>query len=112
MDDSLRTLLGVAVLLPLASFFAIWIFANWLGKSAAYIAVSAIGVAGLLSFISLFIWLNHHWPTDVSHHEAHETHGASPSDKHGASLIAPRLPLLARSAVPGDTLPLTLVAIQ
>jgi NADH-quinone oxidoreductase subunit L len=107
MDDSLRTLLGVAVLLPLASFFAIWVFANWLpGKSASFIAVSAIGGAGILSFISLFMWLGEHWPTDTSHHgphaaqhsgahapaapDPHKTSG-SPSDKHGSTS---RLPLI------------------
>ena len=111
MDDSLRTLLGVAVLLPLASFFVIWLFANRLGKSAAFVAVSAIGSAGILSFISLFMWLGAHWPADASHHGPHaaqdaghdQAHpagdhkkAASPSDKHGS--------------VSG--LPLTYVALQ
>jgi len=111
MDDSLRTLLGVAVLLPLASFFVIWLFANRLGKSAAFIAVSAIGSAGILSFISLFMWLNAHWPQAAAHHGPHASqHSSEPShppadhhkkdenstDKHGST--AP--------------LPLTFVALQ
>ncbi|MCI0358374.1 MAG: NADH-quinone oxidoreductase subunit L [Planctomycetaceae bacterium] len=106
MDDSLRTLLGVAVLLPLLSFFVIWLFANRLGKSAAFIAVSAIGGAGILSFISLCMWLNEHWPEGISHADAHPPHqapaeggrksSASPSDKHGSA----------------GSLPLTLVAAQ
>ena len=89
MDASLlKTLLGLAVLLPLGSFFAIWLLANRLGKNAAYIAVSAIGGACLLSFISLFgIWLPHHWPQG-SHGHGHDAHtpghdAHSPSDHHG-----------------------------
>jgi NADH-quinone oxidoreductase subunit L len=112
MDESLRTLLGIAVLLPLASFFAIWLFANRLGKSAAYLAISAIGGACILSFISLGLWLNEHWPPAIAHHGAHDSHEAhdaahpgahpqrhdgSPSDKHSQAASA---------------LPLTYVAFQ
>ncbi|MEX2174551.1 MAG: NADH-quinone oxidoreductase subunit L, partial [Pirellulaceae bacterium] len=81
-------LLGVAVLLPLCSFFVIWLFAKWLGKSAALVAVGAIGGACLLSFVALFgIWLPHHWPPAAGHQAAHgeqheEHHEASPSDQH------------------------------
>jgi NADH-quinone oxidoreductase subunit L len=116
MDDSLRTLLGVAVLLPLASFFVIWLFANRLGKSAAFVAVSAIGSAGILSFISLFMWLGAHWPTDASHHGPHAApHSATPhNDAH-----APDAPDAHKSGGSPTTkhssnvrLPLTLVALQ
>jgi NADH-quinone oxidoreductase subunit L len=105
MDPSslLPTLLGLAVLLPLGSFFVILLCAQWLGKSGAYLAVSAIGGAAVLSFISFFVvWLPNHWPTashhgehhGAEHHESHEGHehhephatphtepGHSPSDK-------------------------------
>ncbi|HZL88834.1 MAG TPA: NADH-quinone oxidoreductase subunit L, partial [Pirellulaceae bacterium] len=66
----LSTWLGVAVLLPLASFFAILIFANWMGRSAAHLAVAAIGGACLLSFLSLFVWLRHNWPPEPHHAHA------------------------------------------
>lgn len=52
--------LGSAVILPLASFFAILIFGPKMGKAgenAAYVAVAAIGSAAVLSFASLVIWL-------------------------------------------------------
>ncbi len=80
MDPSslLPMLLGLAVLLPLGSFFVILLCSQWLGKSGAYVAVSAIGGAAVLSFISFFVvWLPNHWPT-ASHHGEH--HGA---DHHG-----------------------------
>jgi len=108
MDPSLLpVLLGLAVLLPLGSFFVIWLSAQWLGKSAGLLASGAIGSSCFLSFICLlFIWLPTHWPADASHHDspsAHESpadgghnHGASPSDKHGST----------------RGLPLTLVAVQ
>ncbi len=69
--------LGLAVLLPLASFFAILVFANWLGRSAAHLAVAAIGGACLLSFLSLFVWLGHNWPPEPDHAHAagHDEHG-------------------------------------
>ena len=69
-------LLGLAVLLPLASFFAILIFGPRMGKvgeSAAYCATGAIGFAAFLSFVSLFlIWLPEHPPgqEDAATHAA------------------------------------------
>jgi NADH:ubiquinone oxidoreductase subunit 5 (subunit L)/multisubunit Na+/H+ antiporter MnhA subunit len=72
---SLQTLLGLAVLLPLASFFAILMFANRLGKSAAYVAVSAIGGACLLSFVAMFVWLGSNWPEGVHHGDHAAGHG-------------------------------------
>src|SRR5262245_11046637 len=73
----LSTWLGLAVLLPLGSFFAILIFANWMGRSAAHLAVAAIGGACLLSFLSLFVWLKHNWPPEPHHAHAgaHDGHG-------------------------------------
>ncbi len=81
MDPSsvLPTLLGLAVLLPLASFFVIFVGAKWIGKSgktAAWIAVLAIGFAALLSFLSLGIWLKNHFPAS-KHGDAHAEHAMS-----------------------------------
>ncbi len=92
MEPSLLPLLlGVATLLPLASFFVLLVFGPRFGKAlghGAYIAVGAIVGAGVLSFISLFIWLDHHFPEDASHGShggghaaAGETHEAE--DDHG-----------------------------
>jgi NADH-quinone oxidoreductase subunit L len=62
--SSLPLLLGVAVLLPLGSFFAILIFGPKMGpagKCAGYLATMAVGMACLLSFIALFgCWIPHH----------------------------------------------------
>jgi NADH-quinone oxidoreductase subunit L len=82
---SLKTLLGLAVLLPLGSFFAILMFANRLGKSAAYVAVSAIGGACLLSFVAMFVWLGSNWPEGVHHGDHAAGHGESHhgEDHHG-----------------------------
>lgn len=67
--SALPLLLGLATLLPLASFFVLLVFGRRFGKTlghGAYIAVGAIVGAGVLSFISLFIWLGNHFP-DASH---------------------------------------------
>ena len=89
--ELLPKLLLVAVLLPLASFFLILLFANSMGKSSALLATGAIGGAAVLSFISfLFIWLPHHWPQGSHHDEAHAeaddvAHGAAHAeDSHDA----------------------------
>ena len=54
-------LLGIAVLLPLFSFFLILCFPQWMGKAGengGRLAAMAIGGSALLSFISLFaFWL-------------------------------------------------------
>jgi NADH-quinone oxidoreductase subunit L len=78
-------LLGLAVLLPLASFFAILVFANWMGRSAAHLAVLAIGTSCLLAFISLFTWLGHNWPPAPHHAHAasHDEHGHAGPEKEG-----------------------------
>lgn len=63
-DQTLPLLLGLAVLLPLGSFFLILGFGNRMGKAgeyAAYLATAAIGSAAALSFLCLFvIWLPPH----------------------------------------------------
>src|SRR5438105_7546663 len=65
--EHLPTIYGVAVLLPLASFFIILIFAQQLGRFAAWVATSAILIAGALSFLALGTWLTHHFPAPVHH---------------------------------------------
>ena len=71
MDTSaLPLLLGLATLLPLASFVFILVFGRRLGNAfahGAYVAVGAIATAGVLSFVSLGIWLTHHFPTAAHH---------------------------------------------
>ena len=87
----LSTLLGIAVLLPLASFACILILANKLGRSASHIAVSAIGGACVLSFLSLFVWLGSNWPPEPAHHHdaaAHGEHGDAHEGEHGADKAA------------------------
>lgn len=69
MDTSLLPiLLGIAVLLPLISFFAIFVLARyWRPATGGYVATSAIVGAGVLSFVSLIIWMQHH-PFETAEH--------------------------------------------
>src|SRR6185436_1489096 len=69
MDPSslIPTLLGIAVLLPLASFVVILCTARYLKEQAAWVAICAIGGACLLSFISMFLWLGSNWPKGPEH---------------------------------------------
>lgn len=72
--SSISTLLGWAVVLPLCSFFVILVFGPRMGKAgehAASLATAAIGVAAVLSFISLVVWLTSHRPGMESHGEVH-----------------------------------------
>src|SRR5687768_3914465 len=84
--ESLPAIYGLAVLLPLISFFAILIFAKWLGDKAAWVATGAIGFAGVLSFAVLILfWLPSHFPpAPPPHHGAAHGpgHEAAPSDPH------------------------------
>src|SRR5204862_125221 len=75
--EHLPTIYGAAVLLPLASFFIILLFAQQLGRFAAWVATSAILVAGAFSFWALAIWLTSHFPPPVHHggQEEHEVGG-------------------------------------
>jgi len=93
-SDTLHVLLGIAVLLPLISFFVILLLGPRIGKGGAYVATGAILGAAVLSFISLFfIWLPAHQPHDAAHHdtehhvsataiEQHSFRAQSPSDEH------------------------------
>ena len=111
----LPKILGIAVLLPLASFFAILFGAKYLGKGAAWVAISAIGGAAVLSFLSLFMWLSTkgHWPEAAHHEEAHSTpHDTPHAEQHSQVRSQASLTLTAfaqepseRSAQPGHTAP-------
>jgi NADH-quinone oxidoreductase subunit L len=66
----LPVLLGMAVLAPLASFWAILAFGSKMGKGgeiAAYVATGAISVSLLLSLVALGIWISSHG-VGVAHH--------------------------------------------
>jgi len=91
MTDLLPLLLGWAVLLPLVSFFAILIFGSRMGKAgeaSAYIAVTAIVLAGVASFCSLGIWVATHWPEDAHHHGATHSDPAHGEHAHAAHATA------------------------
>jgi NADH-quinone oxidoreductase subunit L len=71
----LPTLLGIAWLLPLASFVLIVFFGKHMGhhgKAASYLAAGAIMTSCLLSVVSLGFWLREHKLEDA-HHSATET---------------------------------------
>ena len=62
----MATYLLIAVLAPLLSFFVILCFGPRMGKAAAYVATLAIALACVLSFVTLFNWLDSH-PLVSSH---------------------------------------------
>src|SRR5688572_15107796 len=89
LSESLQTalpmLLGIAWLLPLASFALIVLFGPRMGKHgvlAGYVATGAIVGSFVLSAAALVLWLGERGPTgNVSH--AAEAHGA---EAHGAEV--------------------------
>lgn len=95
LADYLPKLLGAAVLLPLASFFAIFIAGGKRlghgGRYASWIAVCAIGFACLLSFASLGLWLTRHFPT-AAHGTAHpEPASSTAADESAADESSTRI---------------------
>jgi NADH-quinone oxidoreductase subunit L len=104
----LPAIYGIAVLLPLLSFFVILIGAKWLGDKAAWVAAGAIGGAGLLSFLVMFgYWLPNHFPDPPGVHGHHHEGEAHPHDAHPEKAKPDEQH--SRSAT---ELPLTLVAHQ
>jgi NADH-quinone oxidoreductase subunit L len=102
-SEALPTIYGLAVLLPLVSFFVILIGAKWLGDKAAWVATGAIGSAGLLSFLVMFAyWLPNHFP--VPHHGHHAAHHEGESHPH-----KPHTEKHSRSSA---SLPMNLVSLQ
>ena len=93
-ESYLPVLLALAVLLPLASFFLILCFPQWMGKAGkegGYVATLAIGSSALLSFLCLCIWLSHNWP-EAAHHEPGAGQTASDGAEHskvGDSKVEP-----------------------
>ncbi len=82
-SSSLPILLGIAVLLPLLSFFVLLTTGRWLKPAVGgYIATGAIVSSGVLAAWSLIIWLSLH-PVEEQEHHAQESH---------ASQIAPQEP--------------------
>jgi len=94
MDDLstvLPFLLGLAWLLPLASFTLIVLFGPRMGKhgvAASYLATGAIGFGFVLSLVALLAWVGAHGVSSADHDfntsqaatsEAHDEHG----DDHG-----------------------------
>ena len=81
LDKALPILLGLAWLLPLASFALILLFGPRMGKAgrgAGYLATAAIIASFVLSLAALGTWLSHHPVTATEHHAAgHEAAGAS-----------------------------------
>lgn len=92
------TLLCLAWLLPLVSFTLILFLGPRMGKGgslAAFVATGAIMSAGVLSFLSLFIWLGHFGAAAPGAHHAaianHSTNVATATDS-SPSLAVSRLP--------------------
>ncbi len=83
VEVALSTLLGLATLAPLISFFVILCFGSRMKKAGGAIATTAITFACALSFIALFIWLPTH-PPSGSHHtaDAHHNEGEDSEDEH------------------------------
>ncbi|HEY2882878.1 MAG TPA: NADH-quinone oxidoreductase subunit L, partial [Pirellulales bacterium] len=84
LASTLPTLLGIAWLLPLASFVMILFFGKYMGhhgKGAAYLAAGAIITAFVLSAISLAGWISQH-PLTSAHHG--ETEVAAAAEGHSA----------------------------
>ncbi|MCX7670227.1 MAG: NADH-quinone oxidoreductase subunit L, partial [Anaerolineae bacterium] len=73
LEQLLPVLLGLAWLLPLASFAAIVFFGPRMGhagRGAGYAAIGAIGASAVLSIIALTAWLVAH-PLGAEHGPAH-----------------------------------------
>jgi NADH-quinone oxidoreductase subunit L len=88
IESILPILLGLAWLLPLASFVLILFFGKRMGhrgKGAGYLATGAIGLSLLLSLSALLLWIGDYPPPgdELSHGHHAEAHAATdPSDTH------------------------------
>ena len=74
------TLLLCAWLVPLASFAVLFVYGKQLCEDkpavGGYVATAAIVVSGVLSFVSLFAWVQHEFPDHDSHFGHHAEHAA------------------------------------
>ena len=90
LGHSISMLLGWAVVLPLCSFVAILIFGPRMGKAgehAASLATGAIGLASVLSFISLALWLSQHRPEVAHHGEEHAAVSSPDTDSPESNFV-------------------------
>ena len=81
----LPQLLGLAWLLPLASFVLILFFGPKMGphgRNAAWVATAAIVASLALSLVAFVSWLGAHPVTAVHHGDGHAAHAADHADEH------------------------------
>ena len=88
MDPAVRLplLLGLAWLVPLASFVAILFFGPRMGKhgkNAAWVATAAIVTSLMLSLMAAGTWLAVHPVTAPAHGHHGDAHAAAGQDEHG-----------------------------
>jgi NADH:ubiquinone oxidoreductase subunit 5 (subunit L)/multisubunit Na+/H+ antiporter MnhA subunit len=96
LDSTLPMLLGLAWVVPLASYVAILFFGPRMGphgRNAAWVATAAIVTSFVLSLAAFAIWLGAHPPQAAGH-----GHGES----HAAGRAAPDTSLLAANAPPAS----------
>lgn len=96
LETALPTLLGIAWLLPLASFVLILFFGRHMGKhgkGASYVACAAIMTACVLSLISLCGWLGEHPLASGHGAEEHSSAEHHSGDDHGQSHHAAKPPV-------------------
>jgi NADH:ubiquinone oxidoreductase subunit 5 (subunit L)/multisubunit Na+/H+ antiporter MnhA subunit len=97
MNSPIPLLLLTATLLPFAAFWVILLTGPNLKKdSASYISIIAILFAAVLSFASLGLWLNEHWPAG-EHHAAHDDASHHAATKTAHSLSPFQIALVANS---------------
>jgi NADH-quinone oxidoreductase subunit L len=86
LGATLSTLLGLAWLIPLASFAAILFFGPKMGphgRNSAWVATGAIGTSLALSLFAFGTWMVNH-PPAVAHHGDHgDVHGEDHGEEHG-----------------------------
>ena len=88
--QAIPTLLGIAVLLPLASFGLLVFFGPRLGpngKFAGYVACAAIGSGFVLSVLSLWFWLDRHHLPAAHAVERHDEEHIAQADGLAATLV-------------------------
>lgn len=84
LATQLPTLLGLAWLVPLASFVAILFFGPRMGphgRNAAWVATAAIVTSLVLSLAAFVAWLGAH-PVKAVHHGGHSGHGEAHAADH------------------------------
>ena len=93
LPSLLPKLLGIAWLLPLASFVAIVFFGPRMGKAgkyAGYVATGAIILAFVCSAVAMTLWLWQYPPVAVHHATSEGGHGAEAQTEHHAKAEHPQ----------------------